>query len=54
LFGNVVPKTATNFLELAKCSDKQYCYKGSTFHRVIKDFMIQGLFTFIFSPDFKD
>ena len=46
LFANVVPKTAENF--------RQFCtgeyrrdgvplgYKGATFHRIIKDFMIQG------------
>ena len=46
LFANVVPKTAENF--------RQFCtgefrkdgvpvgYKGATFHRIIKDFMVQG------------
>lgn len=54
LFANVVPKTAENF--------RQFCtgefrkdgvpvgYKGATFHRIIKDFMVQGkgrLFMFL-------
>jgi Cyclophilin type peptidyl-prolyl cis-trans isomerase/CLD len=41
LFGGTVPKTARNFKELAEKPEGEG-FKGSKFHRVIKDFMIQG------------
>ena len=37
LFDDIVPNTVENFLHMT-----QYKYKGSIFHRIIKDFVIQG------------
>lgn len=49
LFSDLVPKTCENFRALCtgekgigKSSGKALHYKGIIFHRVVKDFMVQG------------
>ena len=41
MFDNVVPRTCKNFIELMK-REKGKGYLGSSFHRIIPGFMLQG------------
>lgn len=42
LFGGIAPKTVKNFVHYVNQEDAGKGYKESKFHRVIKNFMIQG------------
>ncbi|KAG9088228.1 Peptidyl-prolyl cis-trans isomerase H [Ceratobasidium sp. UAMH 11750] len=46
LFSDIVPKTAENFRQLCtgehRVNSRPQGYKGATFHRVVRDFMVQG------------
>ena len=42
LFGEVAPKTVRNFVALSSEGTNGRTYAGSSFHRVIRKFMVQG------------
>ncbi|WIA23099.1 hypothetical protein OEZ86_010004 [Tetradesmus obliquus] len=42
MFGNAAPKTVQNFVSICKGAKGSPSYVGTKFHRVIKDFMVQG------------
>lgn len=45
IFGRVAPKSAANFDALVTCAppfDDGTCFRGDTFHRVVRGFVIQG------------
>jgi cyclophilin family peptidyl-prolyl cis-trans isomerase len=46
MFGQTTPKTVENFVTLCEGSivenDQKLAYAGSSFHRIIPNFMLQG------------
>merc|ERR1712106_971123 len=42
LFGVVVPKTCENIAQLAAQTEPGQGYRKCSFHRIVKDFMVQG------------
>ena len=52
VFGDVVPKTARNFIELAT-GQNGFGYANTGFHRVIEKFMIQGI-QYLFYNKWRD
>lgn len=48
LFGNTVPLTVKNFATICTegVNNNQYNFNGTRFHRVIRQFMIQGKFNY--------
>jgi cyclophilin family peptidyl-prolyl cis-trans isomerase len=42
LFDSVVPKTAENFKQMCLSKKEGFGYAGSPFHRIVKNFVIQG------------
>ena len=45
LFGKIAPETVHNFVTISKSGINGKTYAGSKFHRVVRKFMIQGMFT---------
>jgi cyclophilin family peptidyl-prolyl cis-trans isomerase len=58
LFGNVVPKTVENFVTICEGTHTadgiEHKYEGSSFHRIIPNFMIQGTLVIDSGGDFTN
>jgi len=42
LYGLAAPRAVKNMVTMAECTMEGLCYKGCPFHRIIKDFIVQG------------
>lgn len=42
LYGFASPKAVANLVAMASCKTEKLCYKNTKFHRIIKDFIVQG------------